>query len=131
MGAGDKKTNCTIPKRIGIKQEIPKRKTSDRDKTMKYLGVTASIILPLLAVGLGVCQIVFTNELAGVGSSLQSYDTKIETLGAENATMDQKVASLSSLLVIEERAKAMGFTETKKYLTIGESQFPVALNTAR
>lgn len=98
---------------------------------MKYLGMTASIVLPILAVCLGVCQIVFTNELAGVGSSLQSYDSKIETLVTENATMNQKVASFSSLLTVEERAKAMGFVETKKYLTIGESQFPVALNTAR
>lgn len=98
---------------------------------MKYIGITASILLPILALVLGICQIIFTNELAGVGSSLASYDEKIETLQIENAIMSQKAASLSSLLVIEERAKALGFAETKKYVTMGESQFPVAFNTAR
>jgi len=98
---------------------------------MKYLGTIFSITLPIIAVVLGVCQIIYTNELASVGSSLASYDTKIEQLTTENATITQKVASMSSLLSVQEKAVAMGFVETKKYLTIGEDQFPVALNTSR
>ena len=75
--------------------------------------------LPLVAVVLLVVEILVTNELAGFGRKVAQADRAIDTLREENQLLQEKVASLSSLLTIEEKARALGYTTTPMVVTIG------------
>lgn len=75
--------------------------------------------LPLLAVVLLVVEILVTNELAGFGKKVAEADRAIDALTEENQLLQEKVASLSSLLTIEEKAYALGFITTPTVITIG------------
>jgi len=98
---------------------------------MKYFFTIGAIILPVFVIILIVSQILLTNELAGAGSKIQNLDTEYEMLVMENERLNQEIASASSLVTVKEKARTMGFVEGKSYLTLSESQFPVAFGTAR
>lgn len=76
-------------------------------------------LLPLLAIVLLVVEILVTNELVGFGKKVGEADRAIEVLKEENQLLQEKVASLSSLLTIEEKALTLGFTTTPAVITTG------------
>ncbi|MEK7543822.1 MAG: hypothetical protein AAB557_03075 [Patescibacteria group bacterium] len=76
-------------------------------------------ILPFLVVILLVVEILVTNELAGFGKKVSQIDRSIDTLQEENQLLQEKVASLSSLLTIEDKSKALGFISSPPVITIG------------
>lgn len=76
-------------------------------------------LLPLMVVLLLVVEILVTNELAGFGRKVAQADRAVDTLKEENQLLQEKVASLSSLLTIEDKARALGFTTTPTVMTIG------------
>lgn len=76
-------------------------------------------LLPLVVVLLLVVEIIVTNELAGYGKKVAETDRAIDVLREENQLLQEKVASLSSLLTIEEKAHALGFTAFPNIVTIG------------
>lgn len=75
--------------------------------------------LPLATVILLVVEILVTNELVGFGKKVGEADRAIDVLREENQLLQEKVASLSSLLTIEEKAHALGFTSIPNVVTIG------------
>lgn len=94
---------------------------------MKNLINIASGILPLIAVAFIISQILFTNELAEITTELHGLDTMIAALTDENISLEQKVASESSISAVTTKAKELGFTEAKKIVTLSEKDFQVAL----
>lgn len=76
-------------------------------------------ILPVLAVLLLVVEILVTNELAGFGKKVSATDRAIDTLKEENQLLQEKVASLSSLLAIEEKSQLLGLSFQPSIITIG------------
>jgi len=98
---------------------------------MKWLITTASIALPIIAIGLFVSQIVCTNNLAQDGSTLKEITSKVDTLAFENERLEQEIASASSILEIQKKAVASGFIEAKQFLTLAQGQYLVALTQKR
>lgn len=98
---------------------------------MKFFQIAASIMFPLIAVGLFFVQIVFTNNLANEGSILKTVTAKAETLAYDNGQLEQQIASASSLLEVQKKACAMGFIEAKHVMTISQGQHLVALSQKR
>ncbi len=88
-------------------------------------------MLPFIAITLFIVQIMSTNNLAEDGSTLKTITEKTDALEFENERLDQQIASLSSLLIIKEKAQVQGFTEAKHFLTIAQGQYLVALNQKR
>lgn len=74
---------------------------------------------PLVAVVLLVVEILVTNELAGFGKKVAQVDRAIDALREENQLLVEKVASLSSLLTIEEKARTLGFSTTPTVVALG------------
>jgi len=97
----------------------------------KYLSIITVIILPILTTGLFVFQIVLSNELTDKGAQLTKYEEGIDTLSKENGLIEREIASYSSLLTVEERAKALGFSPAKTVMVVADSQYPVALLNSR
>ena len=85
--------------------------------------------MPLAIVALLIVRIVVANALASSGEKLRQTDATINILTEENELLVQHVASLSSLVAIEVRAKELGFIEPTKeqIITIAQDQFPFAL----
>lgn len=75
--------------------------------------------LPLAAILLLVVEILVTNELAGFGKKVAEADQAVDALKEENQLLQEKVASLSSLLTIEEKARALGFASIPNIVIIG------------
>ena len=71
-------------------------------------------VIPCMAFVLVVGQIVVTNELAGVGRDIRSFDSEIATLADEHDLLSQQVASASSLTSISQKAALAGFVAPKK-----------------
>lgn len=86
-------------------------------------------IAPLVASVLIVIEIILTNQLVGGGGKVRAIDVTIDDLRQENALLEQKVASESSLLAVSVRATELGFVKAEKsqFLTISPSELPVAL----
>ena len=76
-------------------------------------------MLPFLVVLLLVVEILVTNELAGFGKKVSDTDRAIDTMKEENQLLQEKVASLSSLLTIEEKSRSMGFITSPAIVSIG------------
>ena len=98
---------------------------------MKRFLTLTSNILPVLAIGFIVCQVLFTNELAGITSQLHALDNDLEVLTKENVTLKRQVAEESSSVTVSEKAKTLGFVEAKKIMTLTEKDFQVALQLPR
>ena len=82
-----------------------------------------SLVVVLLAVG----QLLVTNELASLGQSVGELDDRIEAAREVHELLGQEVASASSLLAIEEKAKELGFVEPTKTSYVTLSDLPLAL----
>jgi len=76
-------------------------------------------ILPLIVIFLLVVEILVTNELAGFGRKVGDANREIDALKEENQLLQEKVASLSSLLSVEEKARALGFTTIPTVVSLG------------
>lgn len=76
-------------------------------------------ILPIAVVLLLVVEILVTNELAGFGRKVGETNLAIDVLKEENQLLQEKVASLSSLLTVEDKARALGFTTTPTVVSLG------------
>lgn len=76
-------------------------------------------ILPVIVVLLFVVEILVTNELAGFGRKVGDANSAIDALKEENQLLQEKVASLSSLLSVEEKARSLGFTTTPTVVSLG------------
>ncbi|MBI5620280.1 hypothetical protein HY949_00700 [Candidatus Gottesmanbacteria bacterium] len=75
--------------------------------------------LPLLAIVLLVVEILVTNELAGFGRKVSETDRAIDAIREENQLLQEKVASLSALTTIEEKARAYGFVTSPSAISVG------------
>jgi hypothetical protein len=98
---------------------------------MKVLMSVAIIILPIMAIGLFVSQIMFTNNLAQDGSTLKDITANVDGFTFENERLEEDIASASSLLEIQKKATAGGFVEAKHFLTISQGQYLVAFSQKR
>lgn len=89
-------------------------------------------LLPFIAAVLVVIEIILMNQMAGKGSTMHTVDVEIDTLRSENAILEQKVASASSLSTVYTQATYMGFSQPAKsqYLTV-VAQMPVAMSGIR
>lgn len=76
-------------------------------------------LLPFLVIILLVVEILVTNELAGYGRIVSEADRSIDTVREENQLLQEKIASLSSLMVIEAKAREMGFAVSPPAITVG------------
>lgn len=83
-------------------------------------------LLPVIAVILLVVEILLTNELAGIGSRVSRTDRTIDRVREENQLLREGVASMSSLLTIEEKSRLLGFTVRAVLVPIGRED--VAFN---
>lgn len=72
-------------------------------------------------------EVFFLNQLAGGGRSVSAIDSTIEELQEKNARLEQQVASASSLLFIEQKAKESGFVEPRVSSYIDLGTLPIAL----
>lgn len=96
---------------------------------MKHnIGRTILGLSPLVAAFLIVIEIILTNQLIGGGRTVRDVDLIIDQLREQNALLEQKVASSSSLATITVRAKELGFVAPTKsqFVTIIPSELPVA-----
>lgn len=98
---------------------------------MKQVINIGSILLPIIAVGLFVSQIVFTNNLAQDGTTVKALTQKTDLLVLDNDRMEQQIASLSSLLSIQKQAETAGFVPATHFLTLKEGQYLVSLTQKR
>ena len=98
---------------------------------MKWIITMSTILLPIIATGLFVSQIIFTNNLAEDGSTLKAITANVDTLAFENERLEQEIASSSSLLEIQRKAVAGGFIEAKQFLTLAQGKYLVALTQKR
>jgi cell division protein FtsL len=74
-----------------------------------------------------IVKLVLTNILVSEARSVQSLDTKINEITKRNADIRYEIASYSSLLVIEKKAKETGFEKTAQTMTLRPGMEPVAL----
>jgi hypothetical protein len=88
---------------------------------------------PFFAIFLAIVELILSNQFVGSGKTIRSTDIAIDMVRSENARLEQQVASFSSLMTVEIRAKALGFVETRQaqYVTLVPEQLPVAFNTTR
>ncbi len=85
--------------------------------------------LPLVVFILVIVQVVVTNQLAGLGADVTDIETRIEATVAENEILRQQVASASSLLLIEQKAKEQGLTEPQATSYLSLDPLPLALSS--
>ena len=76
-------------------------------------------MIPILVILLVIVELLVTNELAGFGKRLAETDRAIEVVKEENQLMNEKIASLSSLFTISEKARNFGFTTTPVVVSMG------------
>lgn len=74
---------------------------------------------PILVVLLVVVELLVTNELAGFGRKVAEADRSIEAVSEENQLLNEKIASLSSLITIDQKARELGITTTPVVITMG------------
>lgn len=74
---------------------------------MKIKKLTKSILA--VVVFLFICQLIVSARLSFLGKNVSSLEDKYHAKSEENGLLEQKIASESALLTIEEKAKTLGF----------------------
>lgn len=75
-------------------------------------------ILAVIVAFLAALQVVASNQLIALDNRLEKARLTINTLEYEDNLIDQSIASSSSLLVVTQRARDLGFTETPIVLSL-------------
>lgn len=86
-------------------------------------------VLPVAVILLIVFQIILTNEMVNYGRTVSQIDKRIDRLKNENEHMALQVASSSSLLYLEQKARELGFTDKPNLISLGQET--VALSQLR
>lgn len=94
---------------LGFHKPKP-QKVVNHSRMPTFLGVIVMMLLFL--------QVMVSNRLATVGTSIAKIEKDVQQLNEENIDLRQKIASNSSLLVIENKAKLLGFTTEVKPIYI-------------
>lgn len=89
---------------------------------MNVVRIIAILTCPLLVCGLFLYQTVATNNLANDGVILKDITEKATYIAMENEQLEQRIASLSSLLQIRKQAEIQGFVEAKHVLTLSQDE---------
>lgn len=89
-------------------------------------------VLPIMAVLFILIEIFLTNELAGLGKRVRLVEEQTDEVMQNNAILEQRIASASSLLVIEQKANEHGFMNAgAQYLSISPLELPLASRQIR
>ncbi|MDO8451427.1 MAG: hypothetical protein Q7S76_00995 [bacterium] len=86
---------------------------------------------PFIILALVIIELVVTNSFVSLSDHVSGVEKEIQRVERENDDLTQKIASASSLLAIEEKAKTMGFSKTSRYMTIHQDEFLVSLHQVR
>ncbi len=73
--------------------------------------ISYHLFLVVIVAVLALLQIIFANKLATSGEVLQKMEKEAEVLKMENRRLSNQIASCSSLLELEEKAKQLGFSK--------------------
>lgn len=76
-------------------------------------------MIPVLVVLLVVVELLVASELAGFGRKVAEANRAVEEVSEENQLLSEKIASLSSLLTIDQKARELGITTTPVVITMG------------
>lgn len=91
-----------------------------KNSSINYLLIV--IVMVLVAV-----EVYILNKHSTTGDKLTFISNKIEEIENENIAISQNIASLSSMMVIADRAKEIGLVSSPKILTL-TSSYPLAAN---
>jgi cell division protein FtsL len=78
-------------------------------------------------ISLWITQVVISNRLSTTGIELEKIQSEIAKYKKENTLMKEKVLEASSLLNVSQKAKALGFVESKSQVYLSDP-LPLALN---
>ena len=78
-------------------------------------------------ISLWTTQVVISNRLSTTGIELQKIQSEIAKYKKENTLIKEKVLETSSLLGVSQKAKALGFVESKSQVYLS-NPLPLALN---
>ncbi len=97
-----------------------KRIASIQRKTKLPLMLGSAILILLII------QVLVSNNLANYGTTISKIEIEIGDLTQENQLLEEKIASASSLMTLNEKAKKIGFVKVVNphYFS---NQIPVAL----
>ena len=95
---------------------------------MKHIIQTTLSWIPVLAGLLLVIELILSNELAGLGATLQKTMQETQEATMVHETLVAQAAAVTSLAALQNRARELGFREPTKdqILSLGTSQLPVA-----
>lgn len=82
--------------------------------------------LAVIVLTLSAYRIYLGNALVAVSRSVVAVDQEIQAVAALNQDMRQKIASFSSLQVIESQARELGLTQKPESLVLWQDRLPVA-----
>ena len=71
-------------------------------------------------------NLVASNQMANTGGRVKELEKEINVLERENASLEQKTASVSSLLKLKEQAEKLGFSSASEILYL-RGEIPVAM----
>jgi len=72
-----------------------------------------------------VVQVIVSNRLSTAGAKIATIEEEIKKIEEENELLQKEIASASSLLTLQERARLLGFIKTTSTFNLFE-ELPVA-----
>lgn len=94
---------------------------------MERKNIKVNFVLLILIFVLVVAQIYIVNKHSTIGDQLTMVNKQIGEVEEENSQISQKIASLSAMTTITEKAKQYGFVSSIQVLSIANS-LPIASN---
>ncbi len=101
-----------------------------KEKNKNPKSTKLTFIFILLMVILAILQIVFANQEANAGRTLQRLEQEIAHLETENKLLEITIASQGSLESLKEKAEKLGFNQGQSILNLSK-QKEVVLNFQR
>jgi cell division protein FtsL len=92
---------------------------------MKKPMILVSTII-LVIVGLAVVRVAILNSISTTGIELVSLQTEVTKYKKENVLLKEEYLAVSSLTTIDQKAKALGFVDTKSHIYLN-TPLPLAL----
>lgn len=87
--------------------------------------------LPFMIIVCVVVQLIFSNELVSSARRIQEIERERDTIEIENERIEQQVAIMTSLTVLEKKATELGFIRPKQIMSIRADSHVVALSTSK